>query len=195
MSAESYYTGLNRQLDRTAGISDYRVEVVPDGTHVAAYALLGHALLARGFETQSDNKFNAVLSSPTLDAVTFKVWLDNNAVGYVAIGRQTLKAGPEYDLVRSERLRYLTPVWSDAHWRLFKVIDPTPIAAPPAAMIQADQARLEISLPRAASIPLRIRWSRFLQVRGPDKLAEVTPDGTGWTMLVTHRSGTYVVTG
>jgi hypothetical protein len=195
ISAGSYYVGLDAELDHTAGLANYRVEVVPDGTHVAAYALLNHAMLARGYETQSDHKFNAVLASPSLDAVSFKIWLDNNAVGYVAINRTTLSHNPENRLIRSGRLAYLTQVWGDAHWQLFKVATPSPVAAPPARVVDADQANLVVAVPRAASIPLRVRWSRFLQVRGPATSGRLVPDGQGWTTLVARRAGDYVITG
>jgi hypothetical protein len=196
MSAASYYIGLNKQLDHTPGLAAYRVEVVPDGTYVAAYALLGHALLARGYETQTDNKLNAVVNAPTLDPVTYKVWLDNNAVGYVAIGRKTIQSQPEYRLVRSGTLPYLTQVWSDHNWTLYRVTDPSPIAAPPAKVTEADQAGLTIDVPKGGSVALRIRWSRFLQVRGPRGIdTGLRPDGQGWTKLVAPRAGTYVVSG
>jgi hypothetical protein len=196
MSAASYYIGLNRQLDRTPGLAAYRVEVVPDGTYVAAYALLGHALLARGYETQSDNKLNAVVNAPVLDPVTYKIWLDNNAVGYVAIGRKTLKSQPEYRLVGSGTLPYLTLVWSDHNWRLYKVSDPSPIAAPPARVTHADQAGLTVAVPKPGSVALRIRWSRFLQVKGPGGIdTGLAADGQGWTTLVAPKTGTYVISG
>jgi hypothetical protein len=196
MSAASYYIGLNKQLDRTPGLAAYRVEVVPDGTYVASYALLGHALLARGYETQTDNKVNAVVNAPALDPTTYKIWLDNNAVGYVAIGRKTLKKQPEYQLVHSGTLPYLTKIWSDHNWKLYKVTDASPIAAPPARVTQASQAGLTVAVPQAGSVALRIRWSRFLQVRGPGGIdTGLRADGQGWTTLAAPRGGTYVVSG
>ncbi|HKC27856.1 MAG TPA: hypothetical protein VKB75_07570 [Jatrophihabitans sp.] len=188
----AYYDPLNGRLDHTSGLADYRVEVVSDGVHVAAYALLNHALLARGYETQSDNAFNSVLASPSLDATTFKLWLDNNAVGYVAIDRKPLVSGPEYRLVRSGTLPYLHQVWSDAHWQLFRVSDASPIVAPPARVVVAAQARLVISAPRTGTFALRVRWSRFLQVRGPQG-ALLRSDGQGWTTLAVTRPGSYVI--
>jgi hypothetical protein len=194
MSDKSYYTGLVAQLDRTPGLASYRVEIVPDGTHVAAYALLDHASLARGYETQSDNALNSVLKSKSLDATSYKAWLDNNAVGYVVIDRQTLASGPEDKLVRPGRLPYLRQVWSDAHWRLFKVTAPSPIVAPPGRLVDADQASLVISTPSAGRLAVRVRWSRFLQVN-PGRPARLVPDGQGWTTLVVTQPGRYVVTG
>lgn len=192
MSRMAYYDGLNAELDQLPNLVDYRVEVVPDGTHVAAYALLGHAQLARGYETQSDSALNAVLESPSLDAARYKVWLDTNAVGYVAIDRLTLRSGPEDRLVRSGRLPYLREIWSDAHWRLFRVSSPTPIVAPPARIVAARQANIAVATPSGGTYALRVRWSRFLRVKGP-ATAQLRPNGNGWTTLTTARPGRYVI--
>ncbi|MDT4914841.1 MAG: hypothetical protein QOC66_3969 [Pseudonocardiales bacterium] len=196
ISNTSYYASLIAELDRTSNLPNYRIEVIPDGTHVAAYALLNHAQLARGYETQSDNTLNAVLSSPALDATTYKRWLDDNAVGYVVINETTLKTGPEDRLVRAGGLPYLTLAWSDPHWKLYRVADPNPIAAPPARVVDADQASLVIETPHAATTGVRIRWSRFLHVAGPGAAqATLRSDGQGWTTLITHSPGRYVLTG
>jgi hypothetical protein len=198
MSAPAYYTGLIRQLDRTPDLANHRLEVVPDGTHVAAYALLDHAMLARGYETQADNQLNGVLASPYLDAFSYRTWLDDNAVGYVAIDRRTLRRGPEDSLVRAHTPSYLRQVWADAHWRLFRVVLPTPIVASPARLVDADQASLELTTPGAVTVSLRVRWSRFLKIRGigvGGDRAELEPDGYGWTTLVTTRAGHYRITG
>ncbi len=196
ISSTSYYARLSAELDRTRGLSNYRVEVIPDGTHVAAYALLNHAQLARGYETQSDNALNGVLGSPALDATTYKLWLDNNAVGYVVINRTTLKSGPEDRLVRAGDLPYLRLAWSDRDWLLYRVADPSPVAAPPARVVDADQDNLVIETPRAATVAVRVRWSRFLHIVGPAATgATLQSDGQGWTTLTTHSAGRYVLTG
>lgn len=194
MSSETYLRGLIAELDQTPGMTTYRLEVVPDGTHVAAYALLNHAMLARGYETQTDNAQAAVLMSPHLNAVEYRSWLDSSAVGYVALDRVTLKQGPEDHLVRSGQLTYLRPIWSDAHWLLFKVTAATPIVAPPARITDADQAELVITTPQAGRVPIRVHWSRFLHVDGPDG-ARLLPGSTDWTVLDTQVPGRYVIRG
>jgi hypothetical protein len=196
LSRPSYFTNLNAQLDQMPGLAGFRLEVVPDGAHVAAYELLDHALLARGFETQSDNLLNAVLQSSSLDAARYRGWLDENAVGYVLIDRTTLAAGPEDRLVRSGALPYLHEIWSDAHWRLFQVRQPTPIVAAPVRMLDADQARLTVAAPRAGHFALRVRWSRFLHARSSaSSAARLEPDHHGWTTFIVHRPGTYTISG
>lgn len=196
-SSASYYTSLAAELDTLPGLSNYRLEVVGDGTHTAAYALLGHAALARGYETQADNALNPVLMSRTaLTAVSYRAWLDDNAVGYVAMPTVAVHAGPEYRLV-STGLPYLTPVWSDGTWTLLQVRHPDPIVAAPGRLTDADQSNIEIEVPRAGRVHVRVRWSQFLRVDGPPGAPAPTlsGDGYGWTVLSVARPGTYVLHG
>jgi hypothetical protein len=195
MSQQTYYSGLIHELDAIPNLRNYRVEVVPDGTHVAAFALLNHAQLARGYETQSDNKLDSVLMSTTLDAASMRGWLDKNAVAYVVLDRQTLAAGPEDRLVRSGRLPYLHRVWSDQHLELLAVRAPTPLVERPARVAAADQASLTVWAPRAGRFGVRIRWSNFLRVAHAAPGVQLSPDGTGWTVLTVPAAGRYAVTG
>lgn len=196
MSSPSYSAGLVSELDRLDATADYRLEVVPDGTHVAAYALLNHAQLARGFETQEDHAVNSVLYSSTLTPASYRTWLDQNAVRWVAIDTQTLTGSPEDTLVRHGRLRYLHRIWSDAHWTLFEVTAATPIISRPARIVRAGQAAMEIAVPTPGQYALHVRWSRFLQLRsGQGQLGDIKPDSHGWTTMFAPTAGRYQLTG
>jgi hypothetical protein len=197
MSSVSYYAPLAAELDRIPALTSYRLEAVPDGTHTAAYALLNHAMLARGYLTQTDNALNGVLMSRAdLNALTYKIWLDNNAVGYVAIGKTALNPNPEYNLVSGGHLPYLTQIWADTNWTLYRVARPTPIVAPPARIRDADQSSMTIDVPKAGPLPVRVRWSKFLTADAPgDSDATVTNDGNGWTILTAPVPGQYVLHG
>jgi hypothetical protein len=193
MSMPSYTDGLVAQLDRTSGLADFRVEVVPDGTHAASYTLLGHATLARGYETQADNQQNGVLMSPAISPARYRRWLDANSVAYVALDRRTLVHGAEDALVRWGKLPYLRPAWSDRQWLLFAVRRPTPVVAPPARATDADQADLVISVPRPGTYQVRIRWSRFLHLR-PGAAGTIARDGDR-CRLVARSRGSYDILG
>jgi hypothetical protein len=198
MSSVSYCAPLAAELDRIPALTTYRLEVVPDGTHTADYALLNHAMLARGYLSQADSAFNAVLwSRANLNALTYKIWLDNNAVGYVAIGQTALNANPEYNLVSGARLGYLTPIWSNTNWTLYRVQSPTPIVEPPARIADADQSSMTVEVPRSGRLPVRVRWSKFLAVDAPahGAGATVTDDRYGWTILTAPVPGQYVLHG
>ncbi len=197
VSSVSYYAPLAAELDQIPDLTSYRLEAVPNGAHTSAYALLDHAMLARGYLTQTDNVLNRVLMSRAdLNAVTFKIWLDNNAVGYVAIGNTTLVPNTEYSLVSRGHLPYLKQVWANTNWRLYRVANPTPIVGPPARIRDPDQSNLTIDVPKAGTLLVRVRWSKYLTVDTPPNVkATVTNDGYGWTTLTAPLPGQYVLHG
>jgi hypothetical protein len=200
ISKVSYYKPLAAQLDTISGLENYRVEVVSHGSHAAYDALLDHAVLARGWETQEDMALNQSLRKDTLDPVTYKVWLDNNAVGYIALPSMAVANLPEYDLVRKQHLSYLTLIWHTEDWKLYEVKNPTPIVPKPARLVDLSQSHLTIEVPCACTLSLRIRWSKFLHAEdkapgGASTPARVIDDGSGWTTVTTTVPGTYVLRG
>lgn len=196
-ASAAYYQPLIRRLATVPGLDDYRLEVVSDPViHTAASALIGHVALAGGYETQEQNAVNAVLANPTLNATSYKVWLDNNAVGYVAFDRTTPNNSPEYRLVQNTPLPYLHRIDRGPKWVLYRVADPTPIVPPPLHVLRATQAQLRLRVPCACSTPLRLRYSKYLAVTSPaGSGATITDDGTGWSVLTTRRPGVYVLSG
>jgi hypothetical protein len=180
-----------------------RVEVVNHGAHAGDAVLLDHAQLARGWETQENTQLNNALDQKSLDATTYKIWLDNNAVCYVALPADSVKSNPEYDLVAKGGIGYLTEIWQDDDWQLFEVLSPTHIVAAPASVIAYSQAAMTIRIPCACAVKVRVRWSTYLDAvlkqpapnRAPAVTAEVSDDGSGWTSISTPRAGDYVLSG
>ena len=207
-SHPSYYAALAAELDTRPGLADHRLELVSPGW--AAYAVLaGQAMLARGWETQSTRALDAVVYSRSLDAAGYRAWLDDNAVGYVAINTGGSASTPEARLVGSGRLGFLRLVWSHASWRLYHVRRATPVVEAPARLDAWSQAAIRVRVPRAGQTLVRVRWSRFLTAspllpaatagsqanRGDGYHPTLSPGPGGWTTLVTNRPGTYVLTG
>jgi hypothetical protein len=210
VSSVSYYHALAARLDKVPDLRNYRVEVVNHGAHAGYDALLDHAMLARGWETQEDTTLNKSLSQDPLDPVTYKVWLDNNAVGYVALPSASVGGFPEYTLVQNGSASYLHRIWSDDDWVLYRVSDPTPIVGRPASVLAHDQKSMIVQVPCTCTIAVRLRWSKFLaatlqepdpsgpgwmDVTTPRVRAQVADDGSGWTIVTTAKAGTYVLRG
>jgi hypothetical protein len=195
----SYYTGLQHELGNLQGqLAGHRLEVVSNGTHAAAYVLLSQAALARGYETQADAAYDAVLSNPKeLTSATYDTWLAQNAVAYVAVDRTPLTHTPEYNLVIKDHPAYLNEIWADQHWSLYRVEQPMPIVSSPARYISSTQGQLVLRVDRAESVFLRLRYSRLLKAIGPEALpnATMTPTPAGWTELHTFGPGTYLLHG
>ncbi len=216
VSTVGYYKPLAAELDTIGGLRNYRVEVVDHGAHAGYAELLGHALLARGWETQEDNALNGALDKRPLDPRVYKIWLQNNAVGYVALPSTSVGHYPEYDLVKSGRAAaYLHEIWSNAHWKLFRVADPTPIAGAPARVLGYTQSTMTLRIPCTCTVDIRVRWSKFLGAKlqvvrpavsksagasagrsaPPAVSAKVLDDGSGWTKIITTRPGDYLLSG
>lgn len=197
-----FYTSLIDELRAlTKPLLTYRLEVVEDGTHTASAALLDHAMLARGYEYQEDNALNKVLSATDLDATKYKVWLDNNAVGYVAIASAHRAPAPEYTLVSTNRPRYLVQVWHDDKWTLYRVQNPNPIVKGPVTVARFSQSELVLRVPCECTFTVRVRKPANLHAvttppEGPKQPvveATLTDDGFGWTTMTTTAAGTYTL--
>jgi hypothetical protein len=197
ISKVSYYKPLAAQLDTIKGLENYRVEVVNHGAHAAYDALLNHAVLARGWETQEDLALNSSLQQNDLDDVTYKVWLDNNAVGYVALPSTAVVHYPEYKLLQKHIPSYLKLVWQTDDWQLFRVQHATSIVPSPATLTAIDQSQLTIQIPCVCTVNVRVRWSKFLHAteKAAKVHAQVSNDGSGWTAITPPEPGTYVLSG
>jgi len=129
----SYYKGLLGFLatqDPTRG----RLEIPFTREHWEAAYVAPAFPIARGWERQLDNAYNAQLYRP-LTASTYRQWLDASAVDLVAIPDVPLDYGgvAERDVL-AHPPDYLTEVYRDAHWRVYRVSDPTPMVTGPATL-------------------------------------------------------------
>lgn len=155
---------LVNQLQK-AGAERGRVEVVPASSHREASALAPYVNLARGWNRQADMKRNPLFYDDTLDPVNYREWLDRWAVHYVVLPTGMPDSGGEQEAALVEKGQpYLKAVWSDANWKLFRVLDPVPLADPPATVERAGDDELTIRVQTAGRVLIRIPYSRWLAV-------------------------------
>ncbi|WP_419995789.1 MFS transporter [Streptomyces boninensis] len=141
-----------------------RVEVVPARSHREASALAPYVNLARGWNRQADTDRHALFYDGTLDPTTYHAWLKRWAVRYVVLpveDRPDTSATEEAEIV-SDGQPYLSEVWSDANWRLYRVKDPTPLAEPPATASRADEGTLVVKVKKAGPVLVRVPFSPWL---------------------------------
>ncbi|MEU2157272.1 MFS transporter [Streptomyces sp. NPDC019396] len=186
-----------RSVDAVRG----RVEVVPQRSHREASALTPYVNLARGWNRQADMQRNALFYDGTLDATNYRAWLERWAVRYVVLptgGRPDIGAEQETELV-SAGLPYLTEVWSDAGWRLFRVTDPTPLAGPSATVVHAGESGTALTVDSPGQVLVRIPWSPWLslvdadgrRLEGDARHEGCLAEADGWTRLTAPRAGVY----
>ncbi|MFE4689367.1 MFS transporter [Streptomyces sp. NPDC056749] len=150
---------------QNVGAERGRVEVVPASSHREASALAPYVNLARGWNRQADMKRNPLFYDDTLDPVNYREWLDRWAVHYVVLPTGKPDSGGEQEAALVEKgVPYLKAVWSDANWKLFRVLDPVPLADPPATVERAGDDELTIRVQTAGRVLIRIPYSRWLAV-------------------------------
>ena len=152
------------------------IEVVPTQRRGEAAFVAPVVAIAKGWSRQVDTGRNLIFYDGSLNADTYRKWLDANAISYVALsnGPYDWAATDEASLVR-RGLPYLTPVWSDRTWTLYAVTNPQPVIASPGRVVARDPVSLTVSLPEPGEYPLRIHWSRYLSVS--TGCVKPTPDG------------------
>lgn len=149
-----------RQVDAEAG----RVEVVPVRSHREASALQPYVSLARGWNRQADLERHELFYDGSLTPETYHAWLKNWAVRYVVLpveDRPDTGAHEEAKIVARGQ-PYLTEIWADANWRLFRVNDPTPLVEAPAEVRRADEGELVIDVKYAGPVLVRVPFSPWL---------------------------------
>ncbi|MDG4805448.1 hypothetical protein O7634_01570 [Micromonospora sp. WMMD1120] len=189
-SAETFYRPLVAELDRLPPTG--RIEVVPLRDHWESAYLPPTVPLARGWERQVDSDRNALFYDGSLTAQTYERWLRREAVTHVALAPDAPAdrwGRDEAALIRAG-LPYLREVWRDPTWRLYEVADPTPLVGAPGRLVAADRGAVRLTA-EPGDVPVRVRWSRWLTLSGPDGC--LRPDADGWTEARVRAAGDYAI--
>jgi hypothetical protein len=190
-AAPGYFRPLRAELAGRAPPG--RVEVVPT-EHYGESAYLGQVPLARGWLRQIDLSRNRLFFDQSLDAGSYRRWLADQGVSYVALPDAEVSwvGQAEAELIRSG-LPYLTPVWETADWTLYRVAGAPALVAGPAVVTDSTPDTVVVEVERPADLLLRVRWSRWLAVSGPGDAC--LAEAGGWTALRVTEPGGYRVTG
>ena len=100
----------------------------PAGTG-SRHSRRGHVALVRGWQRQLDIEVNSLFYEPdALNESTYKGWLSDNAISYVALPDAALdeSAIAEASLLRAG-VEGLVPVWRNEHWQVWRVTDTEPL--------------------------------------------------------------------
>ena len=149
---------------REAGVDVVDIGMVP--TPVGYFA--ASVPLARGWERQLDTANNPLFyGDEPLTPATYDSWLLDNGVRFVALPDAALDyAGKAEGQLVAAGVPGLTPVWHDAHWRVFSVAGATGIVSGPArpVLIDGGNVKLDMTGPGDALVRvriLRLAWRRF----------------------------------
>jgi hypothetical protein len=190
-SSRAFFAPLIAELARRAPTG--RVEVPPladywDSVYVAETVDLG-----RGWLRQVDVARNPAFFDGSLTADTYRDWIADNGVQYVAIAdTQTSWVGAAEARVVRAAPAYLRRVWDSKHWTLYEVggspslVDTQGSAT--ARVIRFTGDDVTVAVEAAGAVLVRVRFSRWLTVSGPSGC--LRPRGR-WTELEVDAPGTY----
>jgi hypothetical protein len=183
----AYYAPVERYLIAHAG-APVRIEVPLTRTHWETAELAPRVSLARGWEKQLDERYNAVLLGRHLSAADYERWLRQQAVSYVALPDVQLdpSSAQEGELIRSG-LPYLRLVHVTRHWRIFAVRAPTPMVSGPARLTSLGHESFSLMAATRASLLVRVRYTPYWTVTSGDGC--VQRGAGGWTRVDAARRG------
>jgi hypothetical protein len=184
----AYYRPLNEFLNDNQQPPG-RVEVVfTDAHYESAYVAIRRPI-ARGWERQLDIGRNSLFYDGTLNASTYRAWLKDNAVRWVALPDAKLDtSGRDEGRLVSSGLPYLRLRWTSEHWRVYEVTSPDPLVTnDPGTRINAvsfgaEQVRMRVARPGSAIV--HVRWTPYWVAHR----ACVTRAGD-WTRITTRWHG------
>lgn len=184
----SFYFPLERALEPRIARRPARVEVIPVASHWESARTAPAVPLARGWERQTDRNLNALFYRDRLSADEYRRWLDDLAVGWIALPETGLDYAGEKEaaLVRTG-LPYLREVPVDGPWRLFRVLNPAPFVAPPAKLVSLTTSGFAVTSPEAGEFTVRIRHSPYFRVAAGTGC--VGQAAGGWSTVTLPRPG------
>ncbi|MEV0838462.1 hypothetical protein AB0I55_02780 [Actinocatenispora sera] len=185
----AFYQPLIAELDRRKPVG--RIEVVPLYDHWESTYVAEAVPLARGWERQVDVHRNPLFYRDTVAPGDYLDWLYRNAVGYVAVpqGTKLDKYGrQEADLIAAG-LPFLQRVWSNSDWRLYRVRNAQQLVSGVGVLVDSNPTGLVFDTTDAGRVLVRVRWSRWLTLSGPD--ACFGPAREGWVEVTVNRPGRY----
>ncbi len=179
-----YYAPLLEQLARRPDRGAHRLEIPFTENHWEARHVAPRVALARGWERQLDRRYGALFYDGSLDAASYRAWLDERAVAYVALPDVPLDdAGREEGRLVGAGLPYLDQIWRDEHWRLFAVRRPRPLGA---TLTGGDT--FSVRATRPGEILVRVHHTRWWRVTAGSACVFRAPGGM--TRVRVRRAGT-----
>jgi hypothetical protein len=189
----SYYAPVERFIAAQARADGpVRVEVPLTRSHWETALLAPSVSLARGWEKQLDERYDAPLLARGLTAASYERWLRSQAVSYVALPDTPLdrSSAEEGRLIR-RGLPYLREVLAGAHWRIYAVAGATPLLSGPGRLTSLGHDSFTLHADAPGLFLMRVHYTRYLAlVQGAGC---VRPAPGGWTFISTPQPATVTV--
>ncbi|HST55907.1 MAG TPA: hypothetical protein VLJ42_08440 [Solirubrobacteraceae bacterium] len=166
-----------------------RIEIPPTRNHWEARWVAAHVALARGWERQLDRAYNPLFyASRAPTAASYRAWLLDNAVAYVALADAALDTAAHAEAKLIARgAPYLREVWHSEHWRLFAVLGAHPLVSSPATLTSLNADSFTLQAPHPGQFDVRVRFSRYWAIQLGSGCVHRAPGG--WTQVDAYAPG------
>jgi hypothetical protein len=196
----SFYGPLVNELQEQTSLAGpqaigERVEVVDPVTQWGAAYVAAANPIARGWDRPTDRADNALFYDGSLTSDSYHQWLTSSAVGWVAL---PLHVPLDYASVKEGAIvasqpSYLRPVWHNASWQLYRVVDAQPLVQG-AALVGADSGGVTFIATKAGAVDVTVRWSPYLRLTADNKIVETCiRNQQPWTEVLVPQPGTYTL--
>jgi hypothetical protein len=161
--------------------------VVPTRRHWEAVFLALDVPIARGWERQLDTRFNPQFYELGLTADSYRQWLLDWGVQYVAMSDAAVDSSGEQEAtLLASGLPYLRPVFDDDRWHVWEVIDGSGLVDGPAEVIALGIDNITLRVEGGGDVLVRIHGSTFWNT-DPTTCIETTKEG--WILLRAVHAG------
>jgi hypothetical protein len=159
-----------------------RVEIPFTRDHWEAAYVAPYVPLARGWERQLDTAVDKLFYSRPLTSKRYHFWLRALGVKWVALPDSQLDYSSQQEALLIRRgLPYLKPVWSSAHWHVYRVTDAQPLAKGAATLVAQTATSETLFAHRKGRATLHVRYTPYWQIS--EGLGCVSRSPAGWTLL------------
>ncbi len=174
----SYYAPLKDYLRGATHPQEYRVEVVPADHHWES-AYVPHGIyIARGWERQLDRTYNSLFYEDQLKASDYRRWLNDLAVGFVAVPDAPLDyAGDAEARLIAKRPPYLEPAFRSRDWTVYRVRNPEPLAIGAARLTKLRPDGFNLLASDTGTALVRVRWTPYWAIQQGSGCVEESPRG------------------
>ena len=184
---KAYYQPLLDELGRL-GQPVGRIEIPLTLRHFEAAYVAPVVPIARGGERQLDIALNGLFyRDGPLSPGVYRRWLLDNGVRYVALPDAPLDEAAEAEAVLLKTgPSFLTPVWTGAHWRLWRVVGGDGMVDGPASLVAQTPETVVLDAWSPGEVLVRVHASALWSVDGP---ACVQTTGDEWVHLQVRAPG------
>lgn len=187
----AYYAPVRDFLRGEPDHRSRRVEVLPAEHHWEAAYIPKGLYIARGWERQLDRKLNGLFYEAENGPLTpgaYRAWLNDLAVGYIAVPHTELDYAGEAEARLIERgLPFLREAFASKDWTVYRVSDPAPLAEGAGDRGKLTREGFVLMADKPGTMLVKVRWTPYWSIE--EGTGCVEESNRGFTLVTVPEQG------